>query len=315
MRLASCKSLGMIVTRRACIAHRLQSSNKCTKKSSVASCNASRLSAVYRRGSGESSFEISRTWRRDEAIASGQSSVRARRVDARSWRGQTTHQSRERHLPDQQIRRLLKPPNLLERQRPRTIASLLLIQLCERARGRRFAVSTTLIRFARVFARSPRVPATRARSHPRESQPRASRRIQKRNPSSRVPLARVRVHPRPRRPSNASTHRVSRRHPRPIIAVSAPARARTTRARQRPFSNSSAHRARIHRARRLSVPSARAERVHASPTPSITVSRTLNRLPCSRRAMPRARPALASVRTAFVDALRRVNASTRPRAR
>ena len=33
------------------------------QKSSVASCNANKLSAVYRNGSGESSLEISRTKR------------------------------------------------------------------------------------------------------------------------------------------------------------------------------------------------------------------------------------------------------------
>lgn len=38
IRLASCRSFGMMVTRFAWIAHRLQSSNKCTIKSSVASC-------------------------------------------------------------------------------------------------------------------------------------------------------------------------------------------------------------------------------------------------------------------------------------
>lgn len=43
------------------MAHKLQSSKRCTKKSSVASCNANKLSAVYLSGSGESSLEISRT--------------------------------------------------------------------------------------------------------------------------------------------------------------------------------------------------------------------------------------------------------------
>ena len=85
MRRASCKSFGIIVTRFAWIAHRLQSSNKCTRKSSVASCNANRLSAVYRSGSGESSFEISRTYRpKNVARAVSRTFWRATRAQART---------------------------------------------------------------------------------------------------------------------------------------------------------------------------------------------------------------------------------------
>lgn len=49
-----------MVTRLACIAHKLQSSNKCTIKSSVASCRARRPSAVHLKGSGATAFVISR---------------------------------------------------------------------------------------------------------------------------------------------------------------------------------------------------------------------------------------------------------------
>jgi len=58
----------MIVTRFAWIAQRLQSSKRWTRKSSVASWIASRLSAVYLKGSGETSLEISRTKRQNGAF-------------------------------------------------------------------------------------------------------------------------------------------------------------------------------------------------------------------------------------------------------
>jgi len=58
----------MIVTRLAWMAHRLQSSKRCTRKSSVASWMASRLSAVYRKGSGDTSLEISLTKRQNGAF-------------------------------------------------------------------------------------------------------------------------------------------------------------------------------------------------------------------------------------------------------
>lgn len=68
IRRASWRSLGIMVTRFAWIAHKLQSSKRCTRKSSVASWIARRLSAVYRKGSGETSLEISRTRRQNGAF-------------------------------------------------------------------------------------------------------------------------------------------------------------------------------------------------------------------------------------------------------
>ena len=59
--LASCISFGIIVTLFAWIAHKLQSSNKCTKKSSEDSCNANNASAVHRIGWSVNSLQISRT--------------------------------------------------------------------------------------------------------------------------------------------------------------------------------------------------------------------------------------------------------------
>ena len=61
MRLASCISFGIIVTLFAWIAHKLQSSNKCTKKSSEDSCNANNASAVHRIGWSVNSLQISLT--------------------------------------------------------------------------------------------------------------------------------------------------------------------------------------------------------------------------------------------------------------
>ena len=51
----------LMVTRLAWMAQRLQSSSRCTIKSSVASCSASSPSAVHRNGSGATLFVISRT--------------------------------------------------------------------------------------------------------------------------------------------------------------------------------------------------------------------------------------------------------------
>ena len=61
--LASCMSLGMMVTRFAWMAHRLQSSNSPTITSSAASWSARRASAVHRYGSRVKLFPISRTSR------------------------------------------------------------------------------------------------------------------------------------------------------------------------------------------------------------------------------------------------------------
>ena len=63
MRRASCMSFGMIVTRLAWMAHRLQSSKSPTITSSAASCSAHSASAVHRKGSRVRSFPISRTSR------------------------------------------------------------------------------------------------------------------------------------------------------------------------------------------------------------------------------------------------------------
>jgi hypothetical protein len=51
----------LIVTRLAWMAQRLQSSSRCTRKSSVASCSAINPSAVQRKGSGATLLVISRT--------------------------------------------------------------------------------------------------------------------------------------------------------------------------------------------------------------------------------------------------------------
>ena len=44
--LASCMSLGWMVTRFACIAHKFESSNNCTKYASAASCNTNIIAGV-----------------------------------------------------------------------------------------------------------------------------------------------------------------------------------------------------------------------------------------------------------------------------
>ena len=54
---ANCISLGMIVTRLACIAHKLVSSNKPTRYASLASCNAN-IAVLWNRKSFLKSIQI-----------------------------------------------------------------------------------------------------------------------------------------------------------------------------------------------------------------------------------------------------------------
>jgi hypothetical protein len=107
----------MIVTLFAWIAHRLQSSKRWTRKSSVASCIARRLSAVYLKGSGETSLEISRTcWI-------------ARLVRAEvTWQGgvpgkKRTYQATERSFPDEKVCAFLKFSNFFQCKSPWFVSS------------------------------------------------------------------------------------------------------------------------------------------------------------------------------------------------
>mmetsp|Transcript_4464 Transcript_4464/g.12869 ORF Transcript_4464/g.12869 Transcript_4464/m.12869 type:complete len:208 (-) Transcript_4464:59-682(-) len=61
--LANCRSFGMMVTRLAWMAHRLQSSIKCTMKSSVASCSAKMPVAAHLMPTSAKIFVISLTRR------------------------------------------------------------------------------------------------------------------------------------------------------------------------------------------------------------------------------------------------------------
>jgi len=124
----------MIVTRLACTAHRLVSSNRCTMKSSVAwrwgwgggeawsaraarrgvrraslpptSCNASRASAVHRNGSGATPLVISRACGREGR--GGRRRARARAARAPSLPlFPPPHQPRKREFADEQLRAAL----------------------------------------------------------------------------------------------------------------------------------------------------------------------------------------------------------------